>query len=170
MNVTPAKAVLVYNPVELFRPISYLYGLIRLVTGDKENHSVILIEEDSNYYVVETLGKTWKKTPALLWWNREPKRKVRISDIRLVNDKKIENLLKQPYDFSPYILIFLYKLGKLFNIKIPTWKPKGSYCHRGTAFLFDRPFDPDVVTATELENFLNPFYVCLSYDTFIAGF
>jgi len=144
------KAVLVHNPLIWYNPATWLYSLIRKVSGSFWNHAVIWtdIENtpcmiDANFHGVIVRGNReqfYQKDKRILAFLEIPSE---ISEQEL--KQRLLNLCGKKYDYWVY-LRFLLKRNRRNN---------RLYCFELLANVWKESFDSDkILTANEFEKYI----------------
>jgi hypothetical protein len=138
-----AYAVVVHNPLELLKPLTYFSTLIRLVTGSYWNHTAnLFVDADKQIYVSEATGKGVTMQPLYRWFNSNPNRKFAIvKGLEYDNPKKIKSYLGIKYDLRIVWQFSLWLLARKWfgsDSNITKWfenenNPTKLFCSEYTA-------------------------------------
>lgn len=110
-----AWALVIHNPLQLFRPLMWFSWLIRVVTGSKWNHSAILFQDaDKQLYIAESNRKGTNMLPFNTWLKREAGKRTIGINIKLVFKRpdKIKSLLGLSYGTLSIIKYFFWLICK----------------------------------------------------------
>ena len=113
------QVLLVHNRFRLFRPVTWLSYLIRVVTCSKWNHIAVRVGNQ----VIEAIGEGVVVSDIDTWLNHSDRIVLSLVPAKEVHPEVIMSLKGQPYGFRDLIQIFRYIVATRWNGK-PDWKGK----------------------------------------------
>lgn len=137
------NVILVHNPFQLFRPITWLAWLIRAVTKTYYNHCALVLVDNEEVYIVEALGKGVVKTP-IKYWQTRAKREITILPIMAQPDRITVHVGKR-YDWPSlfYLGLIRVPLKKCSTLTwlglVPRNPEKKLYCYELAALVHQCP-------------------------------
>jgi len=134
--------VLVHNPFNIKRPITWLAALIRKVTRRHYNHSAMLFDVEDRVYVIEAIYPRVIIREFNKWIKSDPQREYKLVP-RTIDDypsfvEKVLSQVGKEYDIMS--LVFYLPISIIFKRWVGRKKQIASrklYCYELVAYLLD---------------------------------
>lgn len=151
-GIRHGDVILIHNPFVWYKPMTWLYALIRFFTKSNFNHAAVIVEVEQDLFVVEANAKGVVMIGLERWWKRAKRTCIvaRTAAHQFVSPLKYLGI---GYQFSLYIS---YLLSILFKKEWSDLRVhKTVYCFELAAYCFPSVFSYNklhsLITANDFE-------------------
>jgi hypothetical protein len=133
-------SILVHNPFNWCKPVTYLSWLIRKLTGAYYNHAAILVQAADKFYVVEAIFPRVIITEFEIWKAKDDERKYEIVEIdgKFTESEltyRIITTICKKYDTASLFNLLYYMIKGKWKGRTGNHASKKLYCYELVAYV-----------------------------------